>query len=134
MKKFRFLAVIALVFSLVLLAGCSSFNSVKSDFEKADYKYSEKVNDLVKPLLAEFEEDDVKVTPHVFTKGLNVAVVLEFQSTKELNKQLEESSTLKGLVKDLQKSELVRGNCLLIPIGLNPTEMVNAFNGNAAKK
>jgi cell division protein YceG involved in septum cleavage len=116
-------------FSVIFLSGCSSFTGVRNDFENAGYTYSEDAKEYIDELMEDFEEKDVIVTPHVFTKELNIAIVLEFSSTKELDKQIKESETLQGLLKDLQKSDYVRGNCLLIPIGLKVKEMIDIFQG-----
>ena len=132
MKKFLLLFV--LLFFILTLVGCSSFNGIKGNFLDAGYTYDEKNNENVKALMEEFEEKDVKVTPHFFKKTLNLAIVLEFKSSKEMIEQLEESETLKGLLKDAQKSELVKGNCVLIPIGLNASEMIDIFQGRYKSK
>lgn len=128
-KYFRIGSLFLLVFLATFLVGCNSFNGIKKNFEDAGYTYSEDVNTTIKSLLTEFEKEDVVVTPHVFTKSFNIAVVLEFKSTKEMNQQIEESETLKGLLKDLQKSDFVKGNCVLIPIGINQEDMVKVFQG-----
>lgn len=117
------------LFTLIILAGCTSFYGIKSDFEKAGYTYSEEAKQYIDDVMNEFEEKEIIVTPHVFTKGLNIAIILEFESTKELEEQIENSETLKGLLKDFQKSDFVRGNCVLIPIGINVQEMIEIFQG-----
>jgi hypothetical protein len=117
------------LFGLLLLSGCDSFRGIRADFEDAGYTYSETVKGYVDELLAEFEEEDVIVTPHVFTKNLNIAIVLEFRSTKELEAHFAESETLQGILADLEKADCIRGNCLLLPLGLNPQEMIDIFQG-----
>ena len=80
---------------------------------------------------AELEEGEVSVTVHVFKKSdsiLNYAIILEFGSKGDIEKSLEESETLKGFVKDIQKSSLVRDNCVLIPLGLEASSMTEIFN------
>lgn len=129
MKYNKFLSIIALVFLSLLLVGCSKFNSIKKGFEKAGYEYHEISHKDIDALMEEFEDNDIFVIPHLFTKGFNYPVVLEFETTKEMNEQIENSETLKGFLKDLQKSDYVRGNCILIPLGINQEEMVNAFQG-----
>ena len=85
--------------------------------------------------MEEFESEKINVRPHLFTKGLNYAIVLEFNSVKELEEELEKSETLKGLVKDFQKTDLVRGNCVLIPVAValdykeRIQEMIDIFQG-----
>ena len=129
MRKFKLLSVFSLLLLLIVLVGCSSFGGIKRDFEKAGYTYDEDINEQIQGLLTEFEENNVRVTPHYFKKGLNFAFVLEFKTSKEMNEQISESETLKGFLKDLQKSDFARGNCILIPIGINPEEMIDVFQG-----
>ncbi|MFY9421547.1 MAG: hypothetical protein WBK54_05745 [Bacilli bacterium] len=133
MKNFRFL--IVLLASLLLLVGCNSLTIIRGDFEKAGYEYSEEAAQYVEELMAEFEDKKINVRPHLFSKGLNYAIVLEFNSVKEMEEELEKSETLKGLVKDLQKSDFVRGNCILIPFAIafdyeeRIQEMIDIFQG-----
>jgi hypothetical protein len=91
-------------------------------------------------LMTGFEEEGISVTSHVFTSGLKTAIVLEFDSTKEMKAELKENNTLMGLIEDLEKSKIVQSNFLLIPIALSDTDiqqMIDIFNGDykpAAKK
>ncbi len=69
---------------------------------------------------------------HVFNKDLvNTAVIIEFNSTDDMNKAVSESDALKGLVSDLYKAgeecDIVNGNCLLVPLGLNSKSMIDIF-------
>ena len=43
-----------------------------------------------------------------------VALILEFHSTKALEEMTENSATFKGVYEDLQKSDWVKENCVLI--------------------
>lgn len=132
MKKV--LSLFILLFFVFTLVGCSSINGIKGDFIDAGYTYDEEDNQNIQDLMTEFEEKNITVTPHLFKKNLNLAIVLEFKSTKEMNEQIDESETLKGLLKDIQKSDFVRGNCLLIPIGINAGEMIDIFQGRFENK
>ncbi|MGM9645773.1 MAG: hypothetical protein ACI3XS_03700 [Eubacteriales bacterium] len=121
-----------LVAVTVMLVSCSSFSKIKRNFEDAGYKVVEN-DDEANTITAELEEGNISCTAHLFQKKGDIltynALVLEFKSDEDLNKALSESETLKGLVKDLQNSKLVNGNCLLIP--LSPTkadEMISVFN------
>lgn len=127
MKKV--LSLLVLSFFVFTLVGCSNFNGIKDDFIDAGYTYDEEANQDIQDLITEFEEKNITVTPHLFKKTLNLAIILEFKSIKEMNEQISESETLKGLLKDIQKSDFVRGNCLLIPIGINANEMIDIFQG-----
>ena len=39
---------------------------------------------------------------------------LEFNSTDDMNKKIDESETLKGMIKDVQNSDFVNKNCILL--------------------
>ena len=139
MKKFVRLIALALVavMALSLVACGSSFGKIKSNFEKNGYTYVEDANseEKSKMITAELENGDITCTPHLFKTdgfvGFDVyALVLEFGSDKDMQKAMDESETIKGIIKDAQKSELVNGNCLLVPISLTKAdEMIKIFNG-----
>ncbi len=121
-----------LVAVMVMLVSCSSFKKIKGNFEDAGYALVEN-NDEANTITAELEEGNISCTAHLFQKKGDLltynALVLEFKSDEDLNKALSESETLKGLVKDLQDSELVNGNCLLVPLSLlKAEEMIEIFN------
>lgn len=138
MKKFLKGSIIAALCLTMLfsLTACNKFNSVKKAFEKEGYTYSDEENSSLSSLQASFEDEDGKgasVTVHVFTKKDGVLgeqsvlfAVLEFKSTKELNQELEDNETLKGMLKDSQKSDYVNGNCIFVPILGLPTPMQTA--------
>ena len=120
-----------LVAVMVMLVSCSSFNKIKGNFEDAGYALVEN-NDEANTITAELEEGNISCTAHLFEKKGDLltynALVLEFKSDEDLNKALSESETLKGLVKDLQDSKLVNGNCLLVPLSLlKAEEMIDIF-------
>ena len=128
MKKFKFASVAALlVCSILLFTGCSSFGAIKKAFEGAEYKYSQNVSASYSYLTDEAEEMGISVTMHSFTKGLNLAIVIEFGSTKDLLQYVAESEELKTLIKDLNETDFVNMNCVLVPVGLNPSEMIELF-------
>lgn len=129
-RLFASLMVLTLLFFVV---GCVNVDTIKSDFEEAGYTYSEDGSTWISSLLTGFEEDGITIKVHVFTRGLNTAIVLEFDAEKEMREQLDENDTLKGLITDLDDAELVRGNFLLIPISLTSdgkTQMIEIFNGD----
>lgn len=138
MKKTRKILCLALVLvSLFALVSCSTFNSVKSNFEKNGYTYVEldKDNAIVKSITAELEEGEITCTMHLFSKNgeliPKLALVLEFTSDKELQKAITEdgSETLKGFLKDVQESDYVNGNCLLFPLSITEADsMKEIFN------
>ncbi len=139
MKKFVRLIALALVavMALSLVACGSSFGKIKSNFEKNGYTYVEDADSegTSKTITAELEQGDISCTPHLFKTdgflGIDVyALVLEFGSDKDMQKAMSESETIKGLIKDAQDSEVVNGNCLLVPISLTKAEeMIKIFNG-----
>lgn len=123
---------------LTCLVSCgSSFAKIKKNFEKAGYTYvTDGDENTAKTLTAEFEKGDIDCTVHLFkTSGLMgipvYAIVLEFDSDKELKKAFDESAseTLKGFMKDLEGSEYVRDNCVLIAVtATKQSEMKDIFN------
>lgn len=133
MKKVLKTGLLAALCLLTVLsfAACSKFGGVKKAFEKAGYTYSEEANDTVNKIKEELKDADgntIPVTPHLFTKSLSVVIVFEFKSSKELEKAVEESATLKGFVKDVQKSDYVNGNCVLFTLDLlNLSSIVEIF-------
>ncbi len=128
----RFLSVAMVLCLVFILFGCVNFDNIKSDFEEANYTYSQDGSSWISGLLTGFEEEGITIKVHVFTRGLNTAIVLEFDAEKEMRKQLEENETLINLIADLDDAKLVRGNFLLIPISLTTEgkdEMIEIFNG-----
>ena len=128
----RFLSVAMVLSFVFILFGCVNFDNIKSDFEEANYTYSQDGSSWISGLLTGFEEEGITIKVHVFTRGLNTAIVLEFDAEKEMRKQLEENETLINLIADLDDAKLVRGNFLLIPISLTTEgkdEMIEIFNG-----
>ncbi len=132
----RILCVALICVMLFSLTACgSTFNSIKKNFEAEGYTYVESGDDATAAVIAaELEEGELSCTVHVFKNNggflsslLGSAVVLEFQSDKELAKAFAEegSETLKGLIKDAQESEYVNGNCVLITINPEALEIFN---------
>lgn len=120
MKKLIKVLAVALVGALAVLSlaacGSSTYGKIKSAFEKEGYKESEDFKSIMAPIEKQLEDADLSVTIHILGKDITkVAMILEFKSSKELDKQLSDNETLKGMIKDAQKSNLVNGNCLLIP-------------------
>ena len=115
-RKVTLLTVLMLTLSMLFaLTACSSYGSIKKAYEDAGYTESESVQEYQDEIVEAMGEDYENVcTIHLFTKDLlDFALILEFHSTKDLEEAYESSETLKGLVKDLQNSDLVNGNCVL---------------------
>lgn len=137
MKKF--LVAVCSVMLVALLAltmtGCSSYGKIEKAFVKEGYTVEtdvEKYQDqLLKALNADSEEEaKSSCTIHLLVKkGIipDVAFIFEFNSTKELREKISESDTLKGMIKDAQDSDLVKGNCILFPLSLDVKSMTEIF-------
>ena len=130
----RLLVIVLAVISVFTLVSCSSFGKIKSAFLAADYEYVDvSENSSAKTIAASYEESEVSCTVHLFkTKSLIgtdvYAVILEFKSNKEATNALSENNTLTGFIKDMQSTELVNGNCVLIPLSLTKAdEMITTF-------
>ncbi len=134
MKKITFKIVALTIISAMLMltfVSCSAYGKIEKNFKDAGYEVVSEDNETANTIKAELEEGEVSVTVHVFKKSdsiLNYAIILEFGSKGDIEKSLEESETLKGFVKDIQKSSLVRDNCVLIPLGLEASSMTEIFN------
>ena len=133
----RVIAVAILVTMVLSLVACSSFGGIKANFEKHEYVYVENADSesTSRMITAELEEGNISCTAHLFKTdglfGIDVyALVLEFASDEDMEAALSESATLQGFFEDIQDSEYVNGNCLLVPISLTKAEeMVKIFNG-----
>ena len=137
----RLLSVVLLAVMMVtVFASCSSFNAIKKNFEEAGYELKESDDDTNK-IVASLKEGEISVTAHRFYKEDKVdalitsipvtynALVLEFDSDKELQKAISENEVIKAYIKDAQNSKYVRGNCVLIPLSITkPEEIIEIFN------
>lgn len=136
----RLMAVLLLAVMVLSLVSCgSTFGTIKKNFTDAGYEYVESSDDSqAKTITAELEKGNLSCTVHFFkTKDALVGaldvycMVLEFSSDKDLEKALSEdgSATLRGMIKDAQESEYVRGNCILVPLSLTKADdMKKTFN------
>ena len=145
-----------MVLSCVACSGGSSFGKIKADFEANGYVYVEndEGSSIFDAFTADLEEGEISCTLHLFkaeTKkeddddgdksifdqigdavgdimnAVDYCGVIEFASDKELKKALEESETLKGMISDAQKSDVVNGNCVLF-VGINYAKQIEIFN------
>ena len=135
-KTVKFIALMtALVLCALALVSCSSFASIKSNFEKYDYTLSE--NSETGSFAVDGKE--LSYTIHTFkkegegilggiTSALSTAIVWEFASNSDLNTAIEENEQIKALLSNAEKSRFVNGNCILMTI--NP-DAVKLFNGEA---
>ena len=124
------------VLSVLMLVSCSSYGKIESAFKKADYTLKGEETGTIKT-----ENGEITYTIHTFQKEaestgnilgdliggaqevLSTAVVWEFSSSADLAAALEESETLKGIIKDLQNSDYVNGNCVLTTVNPDALEI-----------
>ena len=117
------------VLSVLMLVSCSSYGKIESAFKKADYTLKGEETGTIKT-----ENGEITYTIHTFqkegegllgglTQALSTAVVWEFSSSADLAAALEESETLKGIIKDLQNSDYVNGNCVLTTVNPDALEI-----------
>ena len=123
------------VLSVLMLVSCSTYGKIQSAFEDAGYTLQNADNEKTGEIKT--EDGVITYTIHTFqkegegilgsiTQGLSTTVVWAFGSDADLAAALEESETLKGLIKDAQNSDYVNGNCVLTTI--NP-DAVEIFKG-----
>ena len=110
---------------LVTLCACSTYGGIEKKFKNEGLSENKDLVNLQEALLTKALGEDYKsvCTIHALGKdgsALNYVVILEFNSTEEMEKKISESETLKGIVKDAQNSEFINGNCVLVfytPLG-----------------
>lgn len=111
---------------VALLCGCSSYGSVKSAFEKEGYKEAENVQTYQTTIKEYLGDDSDNVTVHVLTKDIvKVAIIVEFNTTDEMEKTVKDNKMLQDAIKEIEKSDYVNGTCILIPIA--SPEVVTIF-------
>lgn len=114
---FSSLALVAML--IATLCACSTYGSVKSKYERNGWTENEDCVKLQETLLKNALGEDYAQTCkiHALAKNgsiLNYVIILEFNSTDDMNKKIDESETLKGMIKDVQNSDFVNKNCILL--------------------
>ncbi len=114
---FSSLALVAML--IASLCACSTYGSVKSKYESNGWTENEDCVKLQETLLKNALGEDYAQTCkiHALAKNgsiLNYVIILEFNSTDDMNKKIDESETLKGMIKDVQNSDFVNKNCILL--------------------
>jgi hypothetical protein len=119
------------VMLVMTLASCSSYGKIKSNFKSEGYiELESEDNSTAKTITAELEKGNISCTVHFLQRksgddasaldkiadAATTVIILEFSSDKEIVEAVKESGTLSGIIGDLQKSEYVRDNCVLIPL------------------
>lgn len=120
-KSVLFTCILLAVTMIMVLCGCSTYGSVKKAFEKEGYTENSDFEAYQAQVVEALGEDFKDVcSVHLMTvEGtLKYALILEFKSTKEMEEQINESENLKEKIKDVQKSDLVSGNCVLLSYNL----------------
>ena len=134
-KTLRIVAlVLVLAMSVMMLASCSKYKSIKSDFEDAGYTMQNEENEKTGTITT--DDGDITYTIHTFqkegdgilggiTSALSTAVVWEFKSDKELAKAMADNEDMKDALEEAQESDLVNGNCFLMTINPDAIEIFN---------
>lgn len=134
-KTLRIVAlVLVLAMSVMMLASCSKYKSIKSDFEDAGYTLQNEDNEKTGTITT--DDGDITYTIHTFqkegdgilggiTSALSTAVVWEFKSDKELAKAMADNEDMKDALEKAQESDLVNGNCFLMTINPDAIEIFN---------
>lgn len=120
-----FTSVSLLLLMIVTLCACSTYGSVKRKFESEGWTENEELVEYQDALLKKALGEDYKsaCTIHALGKDgslVNYVVIVEFNSTEEMEEKINENETLKGIVKDAQNSDYINGNCVLVfytPLG-----------------
>ncbi|MBQ9121432.1 MAG: hypothetical protein IJY12_03600 [Clostridia bacterium] len=135
MKKLtRILALALLMVTVLSLVACSSYSAILKNFTDAGYEEVEIDEDsTAKTLTANLENGDLSCTVHLLkVKGTflsHYAMILEFSSDKELTKAISEDDNVMSLISAFQESQIVRDNCLLIPLSITEaSSMIKLFN------
>ncbi len=135
---------LVLVIAFTLTACANSFPKLEKALNKAGYatiETSSEGEDMQ-------EESEIPVTPHYFSNKdsisvseilkLTTVIVYEFKSTDDMIEFYKDSDTMQGLIKDIEEDGsakdfydslvekgLAKGNCLIIAIGLDATNVAN---------
>ena len=126
-----------LAVTVLSLVACSTYGTIVKNFKNAGYvevDLEESNEATAKLLVAETEKGNLSCDIHLLQLKENDwlsynAVILEFSSDEALTEALDDNATLKGLVTDAQKTKLVHGNCILIPLSLiKADDMIDLFN------
>lgn len=106
--------VLCLAMCMFAFAGCSSYNKVLRAFEREGYEELATSSEKSGVTFGE----NVKVTVHTLKKDNSIVWICEFASSAELEKEVKDNETLKGIIKDAQKSDAVNGNCVCITLDI----------------
>lgn len=142
MKKLtKVLALVLVLATLALtLVSCSTYGKIKSALEKNDYVENTDLDTVATAIKKELEKEDLAVEIHMFAKKGTLAknvLVVEFKATDDMKKAYEDSNTMQGLIKDIQKNDdakafydalveagYANGNCLVFPLSVLQSEFI----------
>ena len=134
MKRVTSLLLLAAMLSITVaaLVSCSTYGGIEKNFLDANYEVVDIDDDVTAKIVkAEFEEIGVSCIFHLLKKGSfsGYVLILEFSSTGDIDKIFGEdgSETIKGIIKDAQKSDYVNGNCVLVPLTIYAEEALELF-------
>lgn len=131
------LAVVMLASVMLTLTSCGSkYPSIEKNFVNAGFEVVDTTNDEGKNYLsvvATLKEGDVSCTVHVLKKGtllgldLAYAIIAEYGADADVLTAWDEYSdgAAASVFEDLDKSKIINGNCMLIPIQVGAKTTVN---------
>lgn len=121
-KKFITVAIVT-VLSILLIGLCAcanTFGSIKSALNDAGFEeveISQEYKDMVKQA---YGDEGERAAIHIFKKDtLKVVIVVEFKSNDDLVEALRDRLTdeeIKDAYQELQKLDIVNGNCVFLPV------------------
>lgn len=125
-KTAKMSVVIALCLACVLaFAACSTMPKIKKAFENDDWKVTEFGSVSV--------GDTGSVTVYSVTKSLHVAIIIEgtagtdfVEFYKELQKDEDVDAALKAIIKTINQTPVVNGNCAIVTLSSKAVEVFSS--------
>ncbi len=121
-RKSILFTLITLILGVIMVMLCScGYDKIERDFNKAGYYEVDDDNlsefaENLKEVWGDKKEEEIEhfCDLHVMRSGAKFAIIAEFERNKDMEKMINDSETLKGLIKDIKKSDYVNGNCVLV--------------------
>jgi len=137
MKKILIVTTFLLT-TFLIACNSVSLSDIESNFELCGYYQNDDMISHVPSVVAlldEFEEEGIRFSTSLYAQSTNLAILIKFSKTKDLEYVLENSETLDNLIVKVDKEELVIGNILLLPMNLTSNSvmignMVEIFHGD----
>ena len=129
MKNFMKFAITAILAVTVLaLAACSNYGSIKKVYEKEGYEQSEEFEEMYANFYAAFvdeeteEEYGVKINIHILIKDADripeifpdFAIIIEFDCSEKKMKEYMEDEDIKDAYDEARKKGYIKGTCVLV--------------------